>query len=607
MKKNMQFFFVLVLSCTATFLNAQEMNPQMEAFLNRIDGANLNELEKELDEGIEGLKGFMGFFQNPGGDIKIFTADEERFSEPFSIDTSVAQIATKQFSDMGFSQVFKEGKSHIKFEKIGNDYWNTVSLTEGIEEWYAPKKVYFKDGTSTTELDNDNKVSFFWEEEWGEIKVIDSIEVDYNIRYTAAYDSLILNKKTKKLNYKDGVIKVEKLEKNHLYVTISDAYANGFYLRALNSDGKPLSENSSSFSPTSDNKSSDGITAILSLLEDVQSRLKKKKFKEVAQLKKYLIKQVSKIEETKDTGGVSHRKYYFNGNIDTVKLYIETEEGSQTVPFTATNNNRFSEILLNQTKEHLTFLDAQAKEIFQIESRPLDRIGERIFLQDETYYYLNMLTKNLDSLEAIKVFEASNGLVFIQHTMENGFLAFNSDLKQLSELEFSNVWSIDNEYVHTLGHDKGNYAIDANGKIKKIEGVSEIGKLSEGLLMAKLNGKYGFIDASGKVIVPPIYNDAELFSEGLAAIMNEDGLHGFINTKGEIILPLIYERADSFENGIAMVADRGGYQLIDKKGKVLVNSNSSGYFINGSGVQKTFTFGNKKYDAFGKLISEETK
>jgi hypothetical protein len=32
----------------------------------------------------------------------------------------------------------------------------------------------------------------------------------------------------------------------------------------------------------------------------------------------------------------------------------------------------------------------------------------------------------------------------------------------------------------------------------------------------KLNGKVGFIDKTGKVIVPPKYDDAEDFKEGLA-------------------------------------------------------------------------------------------
>lgn len=602
MKKQLLFIFVLVFSYTTASLKAQEKNPEMEAFLKKIDGASLEELEKELEEGITGLKAFMGFFEGPDEEPKTFTSEDERFSEPFRIDTSLVKLATQQFENIGFAQTFKEDKSQLKFQKIGDDYWSKAYLSEGLEEWFTPKKIHFKDGTAVVNGIENNKISFFFDEDWGDIKVIDSVEIEYNIRYTKSYDSLKIDKKTKKLNYKQGIVKVEKLEKNHLYITITDAFADGFYLKALNGDGKPLDQYSSSFSPTSDNTSGDTFKEMLGILEEVQGKLKKDKFKDVEQLKKYLIQKVSKIEETKDTDGVSHKKFYFNGNIDSVMLYFETEEGSQTIPFIVTNNSDFRNIHLNQTNEHLIFMDAMAKEIFRIDARPLERFGEHFFFEDDTYYYLNTQAKNLDKMEAVRVFETINGLVFIQQTTENGFLAFDANLKQLSELEFPYAWSVNKEYVHAIGSDKENYAIDSKGTIKKIEGVDEIGDLSEGLLLAKLNGKYGFIDASGKSIVPCIYKDVELFSEGLAVVMNEEGQYGFVNKKGEIILPLVYNRANSFENGIALVSENESYLLIDKLGKVLVKTNSNGYSINGSGVNKTYRFDDKKYDAFAKLI-----
>ncbi len=586
-------------------MQAQDINPEMEAFLERIDGASLEELEKELDEGIEGIKAFMGFFDAPGEEPKMITDEEERLTEPFRIDTSVVKVMTQQFENMGFLQTFKENKSHLKFDKIDDDYWNQADLSESMEEWFVPRKIYYRNSTPVMSGIENNKISFFWEEDWGDIKVIDSIEIDYNIRYTKAYDSLQLTKKTKKLNYKQGVVKVKKIEKNHLYITISDAYADGMYLRAFNKDGKPLGQNSSSFSPTADDSAGDTMAAMLSLLEDVQGRLKKDKFNDVEELKKYLIKNVSKIEGGKDTDGVNHRKYFFRGNIDTIMLYFQTEEGFQTVPFTATNNGLFRKILLNQTKEHLIFMDEDAKEIFRIDERPLERIGNRFFMEDETYFYLNIADKRLNKMEAVNVYETSNGHVFIQQNLEHGFIAHDVNLKKLSDLEFSNVWYVNKEYAHALSHDKEVYTIDSVGNIKKVEGVDEIVIQSEGLTMVRSNEKYGFMDVSGKVIVPCTYADAEAFSEGLAIIKNDEGQYGFVDKTGEIILPLVYNRANSFENGIALVSKGDGYLLINKTGKVIVKTDSNGYFINGTGVQKTYQLGDKKYDAFGKLISQE--
>jgi len=378
MKNKLLFILFLALNCTATALQAQEISPEMEAFIARMDGANLEELEKELDEGIEGLRAFAGFFESSGTEIKDYTKEEERFEEPFKIDTSVVAKALHQFDNIGFIQTFSENKVLVKFRKIGNDYWNTEWMGEGMEEKFIPKTIFYSDGTSISEGISENKLSFFFENPWGNIAVIDSIQIDYNIRYTAAYDSLELSKKTKKIKYKDGLIKIEKLEKNYVYLTVSDKYSDRLNIRALNSDGKILNQNSSSFGPMPDNKSKDGFEEILGLLEEVQTKLKADKFKDTESLKKYLLKKVDKIESVKDKDRVYHLKYYFEGNIENLRLYIETEEKSKTVSFTAINDNEFKNILLKQTEEHIIFMDALANELFRVDRRSLERIGERI-------------------------------------------------------------------------------------------------------------------------------------------------------------------------------------------------------------------------------------
>src|SRR5262245_31411285 len=41
------------------------------------------------------------------------------------------------------------------------------------------------------------------------------------------------------------------------------------------------------------------------------------------------------------------------------------------------------------------------------------------------------------------------------------------------------------------------------------------------------NGKWGYIDSSGKIVIQPQFVWAEEFSEGLAAFENESGKHGY--------------------------------------------------------------------------------
>ena len=44
------------------------------------------------------------------------------------------------------------------------------------------------------------------------------------------------------------------------------------------------------------------------------------------------------------------------------------------------------------------------------------------------------------------------------------------------------------------------------------------GEYYEGLAMVRLDKKYGFIDKTGKEVIPIKYDDASSFSEGLASV-----------------------------------------------------------------------------------------
>lgn len=82
--------------------------------------------------------------------------------------------------------------------------------------------------------------------------------------------------------------------------------------------------------------------------------------------------------------------------------------------------------------------------------------------------------------------------------------------------------------------------------------------------------KQGFINTIGENVIPCLYDDVKSFSEGLAAVCR-DGKYGFINTKGDVIIPFQYDHAESFSEGTAVVSLYFGDEsvrtgLIDKKG-----------------------------------------
>jgi hypothetical protein len=99
--------------------------------------------------------------------------------------------------------------------------------------------------------------------------------------------------------------------------------------------------------------------------------------------------------------------------------------------------------------------------------------------------------------------------------------------------------------------------------IKKYEST---GDFSEGLARVKLNGKWGYIDKTGKEVIPLKYDHAGNFYEGLADVKLNDKW-GYIDKTGKEVIPLKYDDAGNFDEGLAYVKMNGKYGYIDKTGK----------------------------------------
>lgn len=116
---------------------------------------------------------------------------------------------------------------------------------------------------------------------------------------------------------------------------------------------------------------------------------------------------------------------------------------------------------------------------------------------------------------------------------------------------------------------------------------------SEGLAGVALDGKYGFINKQGTLIISlrfavrkelrhgGVIISSGRFSEGLACVSVADsngyyGVYGYINKKGEFVIPAQFNYAQGFSDGLAWVvkdlekgvASRAGW--IDKTGRWVV-------------------------------------
>lgn len=122
------------------------------------------------------------------------------------------------------------------------------------------------------------------------------------------------------------------------------------------------------------------------------------------------------------------------------------------------------------------------------------------------------------------------------------------------------------------------------------------------LIGGEKDGKWGYIDKTGKMVIPPQFNldrtdtlysnyknykevasQPHSFSEGLAAFYTGvDYKFGYMDKTGKITIPVQYVLAGDFNEGRAAVqlADKS-YALIDKSGKVIAQYGRIGPFENG--------------------------
>ena len=117
--------------------------------------------------------------------------------------------------------------------------------------------------------------------------------------------------------------------------------------------------------------------------------------------------------------------------------------------------------------------------------------------------------------------------------------------------------------------------IDGTGRVVIPIGFQYASEFSEGLaavsvqpLSAGVVGKWGYIGQEGKFIVTPQYARAHDFSEGLAVVCTK--LCGYIDRTGQLVIPLQYEIADDFHEGLAAVMKGGRFGYVDHRGVLAI-------------------------------------
>lgn len=130
----------------------------------------------------------------------------------------------------------------------------------------------------------------------------------------------------------------------------------------------------------------------------------------------------------------------------------------------------------------------------------------------------------------------------------------NSKFEQIGDKEYANIIIDDNGYAIRKGllfanyEGKGYQLTNTDGETVSEEYYEDARLMIDGTYAAvQKDGKWGFIDAEGKVVIEPQYDDARSFSNGYAAVQ-KDGKWGFINSDNEMVIEPEFEDARGFNS-----------------------------------------------------------
>lgn len=144
-----------------------------------------------------------------------------------------------------------------------------------------------------------------------------------------------------------------------------------------------------------------------------------------------------------------------------------------------------------------------------------------------------------------------------------GYLSPSGTTKILYQYGFASSFHEGLALVQNL---EGKYSyINTSGKLMFDAPFTCSFALSEGAICVMLDDLYGYCDTEGILFIQPKYEMAYDFHEGYAAV-KKDGKWGYINSYGEYSVKPAYDSAGDFQNGFAVCRLGNKYGIINVKG-----------------------------------------
>jgi hypothetical protein len=597
MKKAICLFLLAMSSAVALQAQRVDLKEDYKSKSNAEVVAGMKELISEIDR-FE--KMFDGFAITKGEAVA-----KENIVAPFLLDTALApsQLQEALNADIRLFQTPQKtgasvvlDKHYSSLETEGPTY--TLSIT--------PRKIYFFDGSTTSDQVADLQMDFSFGRDWPYKKRIDSVQCDIKLSYITGVDKLVLTTANPKGNYKGLPLELKKTDKN-LIEFCYDSSLDVFKTEPLNLAGKTLNDNASNtFDYDKDNPdfvqdAKNGLNALVVAAEKDVS-MPSDKFQAI---------YIPKIQELADkiAGGhkLVYKKMLCDGNVKGVRIDIANGRKELTASRMIYAGDH--DDIHFEPGDSVSNLYNNSGEVVFSTPIKLSKIGGPFYEADQTYYYFNPKAKKLEKLSYYAMENLAYGYVAVEEQKDSeGALLLNSENKNVGHFKKIAI----NDGVIVAYKDKGYLLVSADGHQKELTGVEWLSSFNNGYAAVKINSKYGFIDAAGKEIILAVYEEALPFSDmttytkdDLLFAVKKNGKWGFVDRDNKDVIPFEYSEVEPFSYGVTLVQKEGNRGLITTKNKALTSfTGGSSYGLSTNFGKRVYSIGSGNYNHLGRKVNQ---
>lgn len=134
--------------------------------------------------------------------------------------------------------------------------------------------------------------------------------------------------------------------------------------------------------------------------------------------------------------------------------------------------------------------------------------------------------------------------------------AFNNGIAAVKK---DGIWYLIDKEGNTVSKGYVGFAQDAEGLVVR-----------NSTIMAQTMEGYILLGLDGKQIGDMVYEDVRHFADKTYAAVKIDGKWGFIDNQGQLVLEAEFEDAKSFQNGYAPIKKNGKWGYIDMNGNIVI-------------------------------------